>query len=73
MQGLSERERDILTERRLKEDPATLDDLAKRYKISSSRVRQIEFRAFDKLQERFDELAMSSGLPNALEYSAFDN
>ena len=47
---LSERERRILEERRLKEEPATLEDLSKEYGISRERVRQIEVRAFDKLQ-----------------------
>src|SRR5262249_26140128 len=48
---LSERERDILNERRLKDDPATLEDLSQRYGISRERVRQIEARAFEKLQK----------------------
>ena len=50
MEGLSERERHILEERRLKESPATLEDLSKEYGISRERVRQIEVRAFEKLQ-----------------------
>ncbi|WP_119420194.1 RNA polymerase sigma factor RpoH [Desertibaculum subflavum] len=50
MGGLNERERDILRERRLKEEPATLEDLSKKYSISRERVRQIEVRAFEKLQ-----------------------
>ena len=48
---LSDRERRILEERRLKEEPATLEDLSKEYGISRERVRQIEVRAFDKLQK----------------------
>jgi len=48
---LNERERHILEERRLKEDPATLEDLSKVYNISRERVRQIEVRAFEKLQK----------------------
>ncbi|HXZ68462.1 MAG TPA: RNA polymerase sigma factor RpoH, partial [Alphaproteobacteria bacterium] len=47
---LNERERRILTERRLKEEPTTLDDLSKEFDISRERVRQIEVRAFEKLQ-----------------------
>jgi RNA polymerase sigma-32 factor len=47
---LNERERSILTERRLKEDPATLEDLSQKFGISRERVRQIEVRAFEKLQ-----------------------
>jgi len=50
MEHLSERERHILEERRLKEVPATLEDLSKEYGISRERVRQIEVRAFEKLQ-----------------------
>jgi len=48
---LTERERDILTERRLKEVPTTLEDLSDKYRISRERVRQIEVRAFEKLQK----------------------
>ena len=51
MEKLNERERAILTERRLKDEPATLEDLSKTYDISRERVRQIEVRAFDKLQK----------------------
>jgi RNA polymerase sigma-32 factor len=48
---LNERERDILHERRLKDDPATLEELSKKYGISRERVRQIEVKAFEKLQQ----------------------
>lgn len=48
---LNDRERDILTRRRLKDDPDTLDDLSQAYNISRERVRQIEMRAFEKLQQ----------------------
>ncbi len=47
---LSEREREIIAERRLKDQPATLEHLSQRFGISRERVRQIEVRAFDKLQ-----------------------
>jgi len=47
---LTERERDIIQERRLKDDPATLEDLSQKYGVSRERVRQIEVRAFEKLQ-----------------------
>lgn len=57
MKALNERERHILTERRLKEEPATLEDLSKEYDISRERVRQIEVRAFDKLQRAIREAA----------------
>jgi RNA polymerase sigma-32 factor len=46
------RERDILVARRLKDEPATLEDLSVKYNISRERVRQIEVRAFEKLQEK---------------------
>ncbi len=51
MQELSDRERHILTERRLKDDPTTLEQLASEYGVSRERVRQIEVRAFEKLQK----------------------
>lgn len=51
MKGLSLRERTILTERRLKEIPATLENLSQSFGISRERVRQIEVRAFEKLQK----------------------
>jgi RNA polymerase sigma-32 factor len=47
---LNARERTILVDRRLSEDPATLEDLSRKYGISRERVRQIEVRAFEKLQ-----------------------
>ena len=49
---LTERERDILAARRLQDDPATLEELSQRYGVSRERVRQIEVRAFDKLQQQ---------------------
>lgn len=51
MATLNEREQHILTERRLKDNPKTLEDLSKIYDISRERVRQIEVRAFEKLQK----------------------
>jgi RNA polymerase sigma-32 factor len=51
MSQLNERERHILTERRLKDEPTTLEDLSQTYGISRERVRQIEVRAFEKLQK----------------------
>ncbi|ANA14417.1 RNA polymerase subunit sigma-70 [Acetobacter oryzifermentans] len=50
MENLNERERRIFTERRLKDDPSTLEELAHEYGISRERVRQIEVRAFEKVQ-----------------------
>ena len=51
METLNERERHILHERRLTDNPATLEDLSKEYGISRERVRQIEVRAFEKVQK----------------------
>ena len=51
MNILNQREREILTARRLSDDVATLEDLSKKYKISRERVRQIETKAFEKLQK----------------------
>jgi RNA polymerase sigma-32 factor len=51
LKTLNERERHILVERRLKENPTTLEDLSQQYGISRERVRQIEVRAFEKLQK----------------------
>ncbi len=57
MDGLNERERDILTERRLTENPKTLEELSQVYKVSRERVRQIEVRAFEKLQKAMKNIA----------------
>ena len=51
LKTLNDRERHILTERRLKDDPTTLEELSGEYNISRERVRQIEVRAFEKLQK----------------------
>ena len=48
---LKGRERDIIVKRRLSENPKTLEDLSQEYKVSRERIRQIETRAFEKLQE----------------------
>src|ERR1700761_2113313 len=50
MSGLTERERDIIKARRLQDEPATLEELSQKYGVSRERVRQIEVRAFEKLQ-----------------------
>ncbi|HEX7725198.1 MAG TPA: RNA polymerase sigma factor RpoH [Rhizomicrobium sp.] len=52
MGELSERERDIIEARRLRDDPATLEELSQKYGVSRERVRQIEVRAFEKLQQQ---------------------
>jgi RNA polymerase sigma-32 factor len=56
METLNERERHIITERRLKDEPATLEDLSKEFGVSRERVRQIEARAFEKLQQAMKRL-----------------
>ena len=65
MTELSERERHILTERRLKEEPTTLEDLATEYGVSRERVRQIEVRAFEKLQKSMRAAALEKNLVEA--------
>ena len=57
MEGLNERERHILTERRLVDEPQTLEDLSQVYNVSRERIRQIEVRAFEKLQAALIRLA----------------
>jgi RNA polymerase sigma-32 factor len=57
MKVLNEREQRILTARRLQDEPATLEDLSREYGISRERVRQIEVRAFEKLQTAIREAA----------------
>jgi len=64
MKGLSEREQLVLTERRLKEDPATLEDLSQSFGISRERVRQIEVGAFEKLQKSVRNAALMQKLAN---------
>jgi len=65
MQALNERERHILTERRLKEESSTLEELSQQYGISRERVRQIEVRAFEKLQKAMRNAATESKLEMA--------
>ncbi|PTQ71311.1 RNA polymerase sigma factor RpoH [Celeribacter persicus] len=62
MDVLNEREKDILMERRLKDQPMTLEELSSKYDVSRERIRQIEVRAFEKLQKRMQELAREQGL-----------
>ncbi len=54
---LNERERHVLQERRLKDEPKTLEDLSQEYNISRERVRQIEVRAFEKLQKEMKKIS----------------
>ena len=57
MESLNERERHILTQRRLTEEPRTLEELSQEYNVSRERVRQIEVRAFEKLQKAMLRIA----------------
>jgi RNA polymerase sigma-32 factor len=65
MTELTDRERHILTERRLKDDPTTLEELAGEYGVSRERVRQIEVRAFEKLQKSMQAAAREKNLVDA--------
>jgi len=59
---LNDREKDILTQRRLSDKTVTLEDLSGQYDVSRERIRQIEVRAFEKLQKRMRDLAREKGL-----------
>ena len=63
MDALNDREKDILTQRRLRDEPVTLEELSGQYEVSRERIRQIEVRAFEKLQKRMRELGRERGLP----------
>jgi RNA polymerase sigma-32 factor len=63
MNSLNERERHILTERRLTEEPQTLEELSQEYDVSRERIRQIEVRAFEKLQKAMQRIAGERLLP----------
>src|SRR5271155_1625314 len=65
MTELTDRERHILTQRRLQDDPTTLEELAGQYGVSRERVRQIEVRAFEKLQKAMRAAAHDRNLVNA--------
>ena len=65
MSELTDRERHILTERRLKDEPSTLEALAAEYGVSRERVRQIEVRAFEKLQKAMRAAAVEQRLVEA--------
>ena len=62
MKILNEREKEIITARRLSEEPETLEDLSKKYKISRERIRQIETKAFEKLQKAMLNATKSENL-----------
>jgi len=62
MDVLNDREKDILIQRRLKDQPVTLEKLSGQYDVSRERIRQIEVRAFEKLQKRMQNLAREKGM-----------
>ena len=62
MEVLNDREKDILVQRRLQDKAITLEELSGQYDVSRERIRQIEVRAFEKLQERMRALAAEKGL-----------
>lgn len=63
---LNDREKDILMRRKLEEKPVTLEDLSEVYGVSRERIRQIEVRAFEKIQKAMRELAKERGLLKAV-------
>ena len=63
MKDLTERERDIIQARRLQDEPATLEELSQKYGVSRERVRQIEVRAFEKLQHGMKAAMQQAALP----------
>jgi len=63
MKDLTERERDIIQARRLQDEPATLEELSQKYGVSRERVRQIEVRAFEKLQRGMKSAMSAAALP----------
>jgi RNA polymerase sigma-32 factor len=65
MDVLNDREKDILVQRRLSDETVTLEDLSGQYDVSRERIRQIEVRAFEKLQKRMRELADDKGMAAA--------
>ncbi|WP_368184564.1 RNA polymerase sigma factor RpoH [Aestuariibius sp. HNIBRBA575] len=62
MSVLNDREKDILVQRRLQDEVVTLEELSNQYSVSRERIRQIEVRAFEKLQKRMTELARENGM-----------
>ena len=62
MSVLNQREKEILTARRLSENITTLDDLSKKYEVSRERIRQIETKAFEKLQKAILTAAKADNL-----------
>ena len=66
MARLDAREREILVERRLRDEPLTLEDLSRRFHVSRERIRQLEVRAVDKLRKTVLGAAKTLGLPTDL-------
>ncbi|MFN3844777.1 MAG: RNA polymerase sigma factor RpoH [Paracoccaceae bacterium] len=62
MSVLNDREKEILMQRRLSEEPVTLEALSEKHAVSRERIRQIEVRAFEKLQAKMRELAKGKGM-----------
>lgn len=62
LEVLNDREKDILLKRRLQDQPMTLEELSGEYSVSRERIRQIEVRAFEKLQKRMQNLAREKGM-----------
>jgi RNA polymerase sigma-32 factor len=62
MAVLNDREKEILTQRRLQDNPVTLEELSAQFDVSRERIRQIEVRAFEKLQLKMRELAAKRGM-----------
>lgn len=62
MQDLNDREKDILMKRKLEDSPVTLEELSGEYNVSRERIRQIEVRAFEKLQKKMRTLAADKGM-----------
>ena len=70
LKQLTERERHIIVERRLVDEPKTLEDLSAKYGISRERVRQIEVRAFDKLQKAMKNMVVEAATESSKKVEA---
>jgi len=67
---LTDRERRVIEARKLQDDPATLDDLSQEFGVSRERIRQIEVRAFEKLQKAVKNAAQKALAPKAAALAA---
>ncbi len=65
MESLNERERRIFTARRLSDEPLTLEELSSEFNVSRERIRQIEVRAFEKVQKAVQKAAVKAETPRA--------